>query len=66
MFFAGKQVKGGHYGTPSDLGALDAGDNLVHTTDFRSVYASAIDGWLKLGAADKVLKGRFAPVPAFG
>jgi uncharacterized protein (DUF1501 family) len=66
MFFAGKQVKGGHYGTPSDLGALDAGDNLVHTTDFRSVYASAIDGWLKLGAADKVLKGRFAPVPVFG
>jgi uncharacterized protein (DUF1501 family) len=66
MFFAGKRVKGGHYGTPSDLGALDAGDNLVHTTDFRSVYASAIDGWLKAGAADKVLKGRFVPVPVFG
>ena len=66
MFFAGKAVKGGHYGTPSDLGALDAGGNLVHTTDFRHAYASAIDGWLKLGAADQVLKGRFAPVPVFG
>jgi uncharacterized protein (DUF1501 family) len=66
MFFAGKGVKGGHYGTPSDLGALDAGDNLVHTTDFRHVYASAIDGWLRLGAADSVLKGSFAPVPVFG
>ncbi|EGK70192.1 hypothetical protein METUNv1_03580 [Methyloversatilis universalis FAM5] len=66
MFFAGKAVKGGHYGTPSDLGALDAGGNLVHTTDFRHAYASAIYGWLKLGAADQVLKGRFAPVPVFG
>ncbi len=66
MFFAGKAVKGGHYGTPSDLGVLDAGGNLVHTTDFRHAYASAIDGWLKLGAADQVLKGRFAPVPVFG
>ncbi len=66
MFFAGRRVKGGHYGKPSDLGALDAGDNLVHTTDFRSVYASAIDGWLKVGAADKILKGRFTPLPVFG
>lgn len=66
MFFAGKQVKGGHYGTPSDLGGLDAGDNLVHTTDFRRVYGTAIDGWLRLGAADKVLKGHFDRFPVFG
>ncbi len=65
MFFAGKQVKGGHYGTPSDLGGLDAGDNLVHTSDFRRVYGTAIDGWLRLGAADKVLKGRFEGFPVF-
>ena len=30
MFFAGKAVKGGHYGTPSDLGALDAGGASAH------------------------------------
>jgi uncharacterized protein (DUF1501 family) len=65
MFFAGKQVKGGHYGTPSDLGGLDAGDNLIHTADFRRVYGTAIDGWLRLGAADKVLKGRFEGFPVF-
>lgn len=65
MFFAGKQVKGGHYGTPSDLGGLDAGDNLIHTADFRRVYGTAIDGWLRLGAADKVLKGRFEAFPVF-
>jgi len=66
MFFAGKQVKGGHYGTAPDLNALDAGDNLVHTADFRRGYATAIDGWLRMGAADKVLKGAFAPFPVFG
>jgi uncharacterized protein (DUF1501 family) len=65
MFFAGKQVKGGHYGIPSDLGGLDAGDNLIHTADFRRVYGTAIDGWLRLGAADKVLKGRFEAFPVF-
>ena len=66
MFVIGKSVKGGHYGDIPSLTSLDAGDNLVHTTDFRAVYASAIDGWLRLGAADRVLKGRFAPVPVFG
>jgi uncharacterized protein (DUF1501 family) len=65
MFFVGKQVKGGHYGQPSDLNGLDAGDNLVHTADFRRVYATSIDGWLRLGAADKVLKGKFEPFPVF-
>ncbi|MCU0869588.1 MAG: DUF1501 domain-containing protein [Burkholderiales bacterium] len=66
MFFAGKSVKGGHYGKPCDLDRLDAGDNLVHTTDFRRVYASAIDGWIAPGLADTVLKGRFEPLPVFG
>jgi hypothetical protein len=66
MFFVGKSVKGGHYGQPSDLTGLDAGDNLVHTTDFRRGYATAIDGWLQLGAADQVLKGPFPPFPVFG
>jgi uncharacterized protein (DUF1501 family) len=66
MFFSGANVRGGHYGKAPDLGALDAGDNLVHTTDFRRVYATAIDGWLKLGAAPKILKGTFDPFPVFG
>ena len=65
MFFAGKTVKGGHYGTPSSLTALDAGDNLAYTTDFRRVYATAIDGWLRSRSAETVLKGRFDPFPVF-
>ena len=65
MFFAGRHVRGGHHGTPPNLDALDAGDNLVHTADFRRGYATAIDGWLRLGAADTILKGRHAPFPVF-
>lgn len=65
MFFAGKGVKGGHYGQRSSLTALDAGDNLVHTADFRRVYATAIDGWLRLGASEEVLKGRFETFDVF-
>jgi len=46
MFMIGQSVKGGHYGQAPSLTELTDGDNLVHTTDFRSVYASAINGWL--------------------
>ncbi len=65
MLLAGKGVKGGHYGSPPDLNVLDATDNLVYTTDFRRVYATAIDGWLGLGVADKVLKGHFETFPVY-
>ena len=65
MFLAGKQIKGGHYGRPSSLTELTDGDNLIHTTDFRQVYATAIDGWLQQNAAAKVLKGQFSPLPVF-
>ena len=66
MFFAGKHVAGGHYGVKPSLTQLDAGDNLAYTTDFRRGYSTAIDGWLQLRSADKVLKGRYEPFPVFG
>ena len=59
MFLAGKPVKGGHYGAVPSLTALDEGDNLDFTTDFRRVYASVIDGWLGVDAA-AVLGEEFA------
>lgn len=65
MFFAGKGVKGGHYGKPVSLTQLDEGDNLIYTTDFRRVYATAIDGWMKGGCAEQVLKGKFEGFPVF-
>ena len=65
MFMAGKPVKGGHYGAPPSLTALDAGDNLAHTTDFRRVYATAMQGWLGLRDTRGVLRGEFEPFPMF-
>ena len=65
MFLAGNSVAGGHYGQLPDLTELDDTDNLLFTTDFRRVYASVIDGWLKIGKSDKVLKGKFETFPIF-
>ena len=66
MFMVGTKVRGGHYGKPVSLTNLDEGDNLIFTTDFRRVYATAIDGWLQPGAATTVLKGEFETLPIFG
>jgi uncharacterized protein (DUF1501 family) len=53
-------VKGGVFGQYPSLGDLDDGD-LKMTTDFRTVYAALLDGWL--GApSEKVLGGSFAPL----
>ncbi|MBX9715611.1 MAG: DUF1501 domain-containing protein [Burkholderiaceae bacterium] len=65
MYVIGSQVRGGHYGTLPSLTKLDEGDNLVHTTDFRRVYATLIDGWLKADS-QQVLHGRFEGFPIFG
>ena len=66
MLMIGKPVRGGHYGDLPSLTELDEGDNLRHTTDFRRVYATAIDGWLGYKGADEVLGGDFATLPIFG
>src|SRR5580698_6088031 len=66
MFVAGKQVKGGQYGVPPSLTKLDEGDNLIHTTDFRRVYASMISGWLGHRDTTELLNGDFQPFPMFG
>ena len=65
MYVIGQPVRGGHYGALPSLSVLDAGDNLLHTTDFRRVYATLIDGWLG-GDAPAVLRGRFEPFAMFG
>jgi uncharacterized protein (DUF1501 family) len=64
MFIAGKQVKGGHYGMVPSLTKLDGG-NLIHTTDFRRVYASMIAGWLGLRDSRSLLGGDFEPFDMF-
>ncbi len=66
MFIAGKPVRGGQYGEPPNLAGRTADDNLVHTTDFRRVYATLTNGWLGLQDSVHVLNGRFEPFQIFG
>ncbi|HWF10018.1 MAG TPA: DUF1501 domain-containing protein [Bryobacteraceae bacterium] len=65
MFVAGKPVKGGQYSAIPSLTKLDAGDNLIHTTDFRRVYATMISGWLGVRDTKMLLNGDFEPFPIF-
>lgn len=49
----GNAVHGGFagFGYP-DLGRLDGNGNMLHTTDFRSLYATLLERWLGLGPAE--------------
>jgi uncharacterized protein (DUF1501 family) len=65
MFVAGNSVKGGQYGTVPSLTKLDAGDNLIFTTDFRRVYATMISGWLGYSNTKELLNGQFEAFDVF-
>src|SRR6202030_3907282 len=65
MFVVGKQVKGGQYGVVPSLTKLDPGDNLIHTTDFRRVYATMIARWLGYRDTRKLLNGEFETFKMF-
>lgn len=64
LLVAGEGVKGGLYGQYPSLTDLDQGD-LKHTVDFRGVYASVIEGWLKT-SAKPILKGDYPTMPIIG
>lgn len=61
MFLLGAPVKGGLYGQQPSLTDLDNG-NLKFNTDFRSVYASVLQGYLNAPASD-LLGGNFEILP---
>ncbi|MFK7913562.1 MAG: DUF1501 domain-containing protein [Pseudomonadales bacterium] len=63
MFLAGKPVRGGHYGEAPSLARFNAEDNLLHTVDFRRVYASVIEQWLAPGQSQAVLGAQFDSLP---
>src|SRR5579884_660353 len=65
VFIAGNKVKGGQYGQVPSLTKLDAGDNLIFTTDFRKVYATMISGWMGLNDTRQLLNGNFEPFDMF-
>lgn len=61
-FLIGPNVKGGRYGAPPSLTQLDATNNLVPTTDFRTLYATGLH-WLGVQDTQPVLGQHFDPVP---
>ena len=60
MLVLGSQVNGGIYGRHPSLTELDEGD-LIHTTDFRRVYATAIERWLGEDS-QRALGGSYEPL----
>jgi len=58
MFVTGGAVAPGIHGTAPDLADLDHGD-LKYTTDFRGIYGSILDQWLRTDS-QKILQGKFA------
>ena len=65
VYVIGKSVKGGHYGDPPSLDDLDDGDNFQFTTDFRRVYATLIDDWMRFGESEKILRKKFEKLAIF-
>ncbi|MDQ6747239.1 MAG: DUF1501 domain-containing protein, partial [Candidatus Dormibacteraeota bacterium] len=62
LLVAGDGVKGGVYGDPPALGNLDKNGNLPFQTDFRQVYATMLEGWLKV-PSDTVIPSTYRPLP---
>jgi uncharacterized protein (DUF1501 family) len=59
LFLLGAPVRGGFFGRAPDLGRLEDGDP-AFTTDFRCVYATLLDRWLGVSAAQ--ILGREFPL----
>jgi len=50
-FVIGQGVKGGLYGAQASLAGLERWDRMTFNTDFRSMYASVLDGWMGGGSS---------------
>ena len=51
MFLFGGGVRPGMFGRYPSLTQLTEGGDLAFSTDFRSVYATALERWLKVPSA---------------
>ncbi len=59
-----RTCSGGLYGLHPSLAGLDRWERMPHHVDFRSYYASIIDGWLG-GGSSEVLGGNFENLGLF-
>lgn len=62
LFVSGGGVKAGLYGERPDLRNLSDGD-IRHTVDFRSIYATVLQDWLKTADVKSILGGQYAKLP---
>lgn len=64
LMVIGRNVKGGMYGQLPNFTQLDDYGDVEHTVDFRSYYATLLDGWL--GAdSNAILQGSFENLDIF-
>lgn len=61
LFVVGGKVQPGIYGAAPSLTKLHDGD-IIHSVDFRSVYATVLSKWLK-APVEPILKGNFSVLP---
>ena len=64
IFVMGSTVKGGLHGSAPSL-ALDRGQDLAYSTDFRQVYSTVLDRWFSCPTA-VVLDGNYRPLGFIG
>ncbi len=65
LLVAGGRVRGGLFGEHPSLTELDDGEDLIHTTDFRSVYQAVLEACFEVDAA-RVLGRRHPPLALIG
>ncbi|MFQ5522336.1 MAG: DUF1501 domain-containing protein [Acidimicrobiia bacterium] len=61
----GPAVSGGRHGETPSLTSLDSTGNLIHTVDYRSVYATVLDRWLQADA-ETILGDSYERLELFG
>lgn len=64
QFVIGPNVQGGRYGQRPTIAGLARWERMAHHVDYRSYYASLLDGWMGGGSTD-VLGGTFANLGLF-
>jgi uncharacterized protein (DUF1501 family) len=63
VFVFGGKVNGGLYGDYPNFNKIDDVGDFQHAVDFRSIYASILEKWMKIPAKDVLLGQSFELLP---
>jgi uncharacterized protein (DUF1501 family) len=64
VYLVGHALNGGHYGQAPSLTTLNNEGNVLHTVDFRRVYATVMQEWMGANSQN-LLNGKFEPLSVF-